>query len=124
MAINDQHPEFTARIGEWTQMRDTYKGLRAVKTKRLEYLPASEAMIQDGMTTPDSPGWKDYEAYLVRAHFHDVVRDAVKAMVGIMHMKPAVIKLPKRLESLLAKATVQGESLQMLLRRINEAQLC
>jgi hypothetical protein len=38
------------------------------------------------------------------------VRDAVKAMVGIMHMKPAVIKLPKRLEGMMRdNATVQGE---------------
>lgn len=123
MAIDDRHPEYTTRIGEWTQMRDTYKGERAVKEKRLDYLPASEAMLQDGMTTPDSPGWKDYEAYLTRAYFHDVVRDAIKAMTGMMHMKPAQITVPKRLESMLKKATIQGEGMQMLLRRINEAQL-
>lgn len=123
MALDDKHPEYSARIGEWLQMRDTYKGERAVKIRRLEYLPASEAMIQDGMTTPESPGWKDYESYIARAHFHDVVKDAVKAMVGIMHMKPAVITLPKRLEGMMKKATQQGEGLQMLLRRINENQL-
>lgn len=123
MSLDDKHPEYTARIGEWIQMRDTYKGERAVKDKRLDYLPASEAMMQDGMTTPDSPGWKDYEAYLTRAHFHDVVRDAVKAMVGMLHMKPAVITLPPKLEGMLKKATIQGEGLQMLIRRINEAQL-
>ena len=104
-------------------MRDTYLGERTVKKKRLEYLPPSEAMIQDGMSTPSSPGWRDYEAYLMRAHYHDVVRDAVKAMVGIMHMKPAVIKVPKRLAPMLDKMTIQGEGAQMLLRRINEAQL-
>jgi hypothetical protein len=123
MAIDDKHPEYVAKVGEWIQMDDTYKGERAVKRKRLDYLPPSEAMIQDGMTTPSSPGWKDYEAYLTRAYYHDVVRDAVKAMLGIMHMKPAVIKLPKRLAPMVDKATIQGEGLQMLLRRINEAQL-
>ncbi len=123
MAIDDKHPEYVAKVGEWIQMEDTYKGERAVKRKRLDYLPPSEAMIQDGMTTPSSPGWRDYEAYLTRAYYHDVVRDAVKAMLGIMHMKPAVIKLPKRLAPMVDKATIQGEGLQMLLRRINEAQL-
>ena len=123
MAIDDRHPEYTAKTGEWIQMADTYSGERAVKRKRLDYLPPSEAMIQDGMTTPSSPGWKDYEAYLTRAYFHDVVRDAVKAMLGIMHMKPAVIKLPQRLAPMMDKATIQGEGMQMLLRRINEAQL-
>lgn len=123
MALPDKHPEYVERLGEWLQMADTYAGERAVKAKRLDYLPATEGMVQDGMTTPTSPGWKDYEAYLLRAYFHDVVKDAVKAMVGIMHNKPAVIKLPKRLEGMLEKATIQGEGLQMLLRRINVAQL-
>lgn len=123
MAIDDKHPEYVAKVGEWIQCADCYAGERAIKRKRLDYLPPSEAMIQDGMTTPSSPGWKDYEAYLTRAYFHDVFRDAVKAMLGIMHMKPAVIRLPTRLQGMVDKATIQGEGLQMLLRRINEAQL-
>ena len=123
MALDDKHPDYSNRLGEWLQMRDTYAGEREVKRKRLTYLPATEAMIQDGMTTPSSPGWKDYEAYLMRAYYHDVVHDAVKAMIGIMHMKPAVIKLPPRLAPMMDKATIQGEGLQLLIRRINEAQL-
>jgi hypothetical protein len=123
MALDDRHPEFVGKVGEWIQMHDTYKGEREVKRKRLDYLPPSEAMIQDGMTTPSSPGWKDYEAYLTRAFYHDVVRDAVKAMIGIMHMKPAIITLPPRLAPMMDKATIQGEGMQMLIRRINEAQL-
>lgn len=123
MALDDRHPEFVGKVGEWIQMADTYKGERAVKGKRLDYLPPSEAMVQDGMTTPSSPGWKDYEAYLTRAFYHDVVRDAVKAMIGIMHMKPAIITLPPRLAPMMDKATIQGEGMQMLIRRINEAQL-
>jgi hypothetical protein len=123
MALPDKHPEYAARLPEWIQMADTYAGERAVKSKRLDYLPATEGMVQDGMTTPTSPGWKDYEAYLLRAYFHDVVKDAVKAMIGIMHAKPAVITLPKRMQSLMTSATLQGEGLQTLLRRINVAQL-
>jgi hypothetical protein len=122
MALIDRHPEYVNRLGEWIQIRDTYKGSRHVKAKRTEYLPATEGMIQDGMTGRDQPGWKDYEAYLKRAHFYDVVKEAVKAMIGILHMKPAVIKLPKRMEQLRENATIQGEGLQMLLQRINEAQ--
>lgn len=123
MALPDKHPEYVERLGEWIQLADTFQGERAVKSKRLDYLPATEGMVQDGMTTPTAPGWKDYEAYLLRAVFHDVVKDAVKAMIGIMHNKPAVFKLPKRLEAMLDQATIQGEGLQMLLRRINVAQL-
>ncbi len=123
MALSDKHPAFALRLPEWIQMADTYEGERAVKRKRLDYLPATEGMVQDGMTTPNSPGWKDYDAYLMRAHYHDVVKDAVKAMIGILHNKPAEILLPKRMQPLLKKATLQNEGLQMLLRRINAAQL-
>jgi len=123
MALPDKHPEYVERVGEWLQMADTYAGERAVKTKRMDYLPATEGMVQDGMTTPSSPGWKDYEAYLLRAVYHNFVRDAVQAMVGILHNKPAVITLPPRLSDMMTKATIQGESLQQLLRRINVAQL-
>ena len=123
MSIDDKQPLYTAKLGEWIQCGDCYAGERRIKSKRLDYLPPSEAMLQDGMSTPSSPGWKDYEAYLTRAYFHDVFRDAVKALLGILHMKPAVIKLPKRLAPMMDKATIQGEGMQMLLRRINEAQL-
>jgi hypothetical protein len=123
MALSDKHPEYTEHLGEWIQLIDTFKGQRAIKSKRLDYLPATEGMVQDGMTSPTAPGWKDYDAYLMRAHFHDVMKDAVKAMIGIMHEKPAVIKVPKRLEAMLERATLQGEGCQALLRRINVAQL-
>lgn len=123
MALPDRHPEYMNRVGEWIQMTDTFAGERAVKSKRLDYLPATESMVQDGMTTPSSPGWKDYEAYLLRAYYHNYVREAVQAMIGIIHSKPAVIKLPPRLAGMVDKATIQGEGLQALLRRVNVAQL-
>src|SRR5665647_105092 len=113
MSLVDKHPEYVERLGEWLQLNDTYQGERAVKAKRLDYLPACDSMVADGMTTPSSPGWRDYEAYLMRAYFHDVVKEAVKAMVGILHNKPAIITLPQRLEGMLTKATIQGEGLQM-----------
>lgn len=123
MALNDRHPQYTERLADYIQMADTYAGERAVKAKRLDYLPATEGMVQDGMQTTSAPGWKDYEAYLLRAHFYDGVRDGVKAMLGVLQNKPAVFELPVRLQPLLERATLQGEGLQMLLRRINVAQL-
>lgn len=123
MALPDKHPEYVNRLAEWIQMEDTYIGERAVKTKRLDYLPATEGMIADGMTTPSSPGWRDYEAYLLRAVFRDYVKDAVKAMIGVLHNKPATFHLTPRLAEMMDKATIQGESLQQLHRRINVHQL-
>jgi hypothetical protein len=123
MSLIDRHPEFVERLGEYIQLADCYAGERAVKSKRLDYLPATEGMVADGMTTPQSPGWRDYDAYLMRAYFHDVLKDAIKAMVGIMHSKAAVIKLPPRLQGMMEAATIQGEGLQLLLRKINTHQL-
>lgn len=123
MALPDKHPDFVLHLGEWIQMDDTFKGERAVKTKRLDYLPATEGMIQDGMTTPSAPGWKDYEAYLLRAVYRDFVKDAVKAMIGVLHEKPATFTLTPRLKDMAKNSTIAGESLQQLLRRINVQQL-
>jgi hypothetical protein len=123
MAVQDKHPQYSERLADWIQMDDTFHGERAVKAKRLDYLPATEGMVQDGMSTPSSPGWKDYEAYLLRAIYHDIIKDGVKAMIGIMHAKPAEIKLPEKLEALRNNATSKGEPLQALLRKINVHQL-
>jgi hypothetical protein len=123
MALPDRHPDYSRRIGEWVQMEDTYTGEKSVKLKRLDYLPATEGMIMDGMTVPQAPGWKDYEAYLLRAYYHNYVRDAVQAMIGIIHAKPAQIEVPNRMLPMLKKLTKTGEAAQALLRRINTQQL-
>ncbi|MEE8517609.1 MAG: DUF4055 domain-containing protein [Dehalococcoidia bacterium] len=103
-------------------MHDTHRGERQVKNKGTVYLPATSGQKDDGFTE-GQPGKSAYDAYKTRAAFPDVVKMAVDAMVGVMHHKPAVIELPSALERMLEMATLQGESLQMLLRRINEHQL-
>jgi len=75
------------------------------------------------MTDANSEGSKMYEAYLMRAVFPDLVKPAVNALVGVMHRKPAEIKLPAALEPMRESATLDGESLMVLLRRMNEEQL-
>jgi hypothetical protein len=123
MALPDKHPEYSQRVGQWVKLDDCYAGEEAIKTKKLEYLPATEGMVTDGMTTPTSPGWKDYESYLLRAYYHNYIRDAVKAIVGIIHAKPAQISVPDRMLPLIKNMTKTGETAQALLRRINTAQL-
>jgi hypothetical protein len=68
-------------------------------------------------------GLRQYNAYRKRAFFPDLVKQAVEAMVGIMHRKPAEVKVPKAMEGLLTNATLNGETLDVLLRRINQEQL-
>ena len=122
MGIDNKHPQYAEFIVDWQTMRDTYRGERVVKEKGEIYLPATNGMYKDGMTM-NQPGWQRYQAYKQRAVFHDFVSDAVEAMIGMMHSKPTVIELPKALEPLMEKATINGEGLPYLLRRINEQQL-
>lgn len=122
MAIDTKHPLYAEFLEDWQMMRDTYRGERVVKARGQLYLPPTSGMVADGMA-PEQPGAKAYQAYKARAVFHDFVADAVEAMIGMMHHKPPVIELPAALEPLRERATIHGESMEQLLRRINEQQL-
>lgn len=126
MGLDATHPLYTAKSPDWTMMRDFYKGERAVKDKGTTYLPATKGMQIDGMGTAGGKpklGQEVYDAYRLRAVFPDYVKEAVEAYVGLLHQKDATIELPPELEDMREKATLHGESLQMLIRRINEEQL-
>lgn len=122
MAINSTHPDYDAHLEDWLMLRDAYEGERRVKSKGTTYLPATPAQVLDGMDA-GKPGRIAYESYLKRAKFPDYVADAVEHYVGLLHQKEAEIELPDGMAGMLERATPSGESLQDLLRRINEQQL-
>jgi Domain of unknown function (DUF4055) len=150
MAINTTHPLYDKKIFTWQKLRDCYAGTDTIKntdSNRLaslvpyagqqamnstagtiarhyhwRYLPPTAGMVLDGMQYMQ-PGYLAYEAYKMRAVFHDFVKEAVESYVGLLHQKPAVFELPEKMKSYLNRATDKGESLQQLLRRINEEQL-
>lgn len=122
MALDSVHPKYSEFNTDWTTMRDLYKGERVVKSKGELYLPPTKGMLIDGMDKGKT-GHEAYEAYKMRAVFHDYVKEGVEAYIGLMHQKPPTIELPAVMESLRENATANGESLQLLLRRINEEQL-
>ena len=123
MTVDAKHPDYIEFSEDWDTMRDTYRGERIVKEHGVKYLPATSGMIADGMTTANAPGLIAYNAYKKRAHFPDIVREAIEAAIGVMHQKPPVIDLPAALEPMREKATLRNESLEVLLRRINMEQL-
>jgi len=124
VSIASKHPDYLEVSDDYRQMRDTFAGQRKVKQASTLYLPPTAAHIQDGaLKSFTSDGWLAYEAYRARAVFPEFVGEAVSTLVGVMHHEPAVIELPPQLEPLRNRATRKGESLQMLLRRINEQQL-
>ncbi len=124
MAVNSKHPSYAGNLQRWLLMRHAYEGEDAVKAAGAVYLPPSPGHVADGWGKgADKPGQLAYEAYKARAVFPDYVTDAVERYVGMMHSKEATIELPSALEPLRDKATLEGESLLALLRRINEQQL-
>lgn len=118
-----KHPQYSMFLEDWETCRDCYRGERAVKDKGTTYLPATSGMIADGSQTVNTPGWHAYQAYKTRAVFHEFMGQAIETMIGVMWSKPPVIELPKKLEDMFEKATASGESMEQLLRRINEQQL-
>lgn len=126
MSLDSTHPDYDKRKPQWVEMRDFYEGEDQVKSKREEYLPATKGMKLDGMgVTANKPqiGLETYNSYLKRAVFPDYVTEGVEFYVGLLHEKPATVELPSVMEPLRERATKFGESLQNLLRRVNEEQL-
>lgn len=123
MGVDSKHPLYQEFAADWLQMRETYRGQRIVKEAGIKYLPPTSGMIADGVVNPQSEGYKAWAAYRARAVFPEFVKQAVEAALGVMHHKPPVIELPEQLEPLRERATIKGESLEALLRRINEEQL-
>jgi hypothetical protein len=128
MSLDAVHPFYDAFKEDWTTQRDLHAGERVVKSKRDKYLPPTPSMILDGFgcataATKTNVGEKIYEGYVLRAVFPDYVSEAVSVLVGMLHHKPADITLPAVMEPMLESATLEGESLQDLLRRINYEQM-
>lgn len=122
MSLSNKHPDYSVYLQDWELMRDCYRGERVIKDKGEVYLPATAGMRFDGMLIGQT-GYFVYNAYKQRAIFHDYVKEAVQSMIGMMHCKPPIIKLPPKLEPLREYATVEGDTLENLLRFINEEQL-
>lgn len=122
MSLESTHPLYNEFADDWVQQRDLYRGERVVKAKDEVYLPATQGMHIDGMAM-GQPGRLAYESYKKRAVFPDYIKDGVEALIGLLHQKAPTIELPSALEPMRDKATLNGESLAALLRRINTEQL-
>lgn len=122
MALDSKHPDYSKLFTIWKKLRDCYEGEQAIKLAGELYLPATPGQNIDGME-PNGRGYKNYQAYKMRARFPNYVKRAVEQMVGAMNSQAAVIELPAALEPLREAATTRGESLDLLLRRINAEQL-
>ena len=125
MSVKTLHPFYTQMLDKWLLGLDSYNGEDAIKAGSTKYLPATSGHVEDGQGTSGgtAEGDKAYDAYNIRAVYPDTYAGAVEAAIGIMHKEPPVIELPSVLEPMRENATLLGESLEMLLRRINVQQL-
>lgn len=123
MPVESLHPGYVKLQDDWQLMRDAYAGEATVKARGPKYLAPTPGMLLDGFPGIEQKGTIAYNAYRMRAIYHDYVGPAIEAMLGLLHSKPPTIELPSRLQPLIERAAVNGESLQVLLWRIHEAQL-
>lgn len=113
MPVDSKHPDFLARLPEWTEMRDCQRGATAVKAKGQEYLP-----MPSGFAAQEDGGSAMYTAYQTRAQFPDIVAPTTGAMVGMIHRREAEIAMPTSMEGLWERATRDGLPLEAFHRRI------
>ncbi len=124
MSIESKHPDFLEVADDYRVMRDSFAGERRIKEALFLYLPPTGGQVTDGaLRSTGSDGFASYTAYVKRANYPEFVKEAVNTLVGVMHAEPALIELPSALEPMRNNATRKGETLDMLLRKINEQQL-
>ncbi len=124
MSTKEKHPLYIVREDDWQTSRDTFEGETRIKAEGIRYLPHTAGQREDGAeTSDDSEGGKNYKAYKTRAVFPGLSERAIEAAIGVMYHKPPIFDLPDKLEPLREKATIAGESLDTLLRKINTEQL-
>ncbi|HWV45500.1 MAG TPA: DUF4055 domain-containing protein [Nitrospira sp.] len=125
-AIDSRHPRYSEWMLVWQKLRDFYEGEERVKDQGELYLHPTEGMILDGMKGQGEAkqlGLKRYEAYKARAVVPEYVETAVELLLGLLHQKPATIKLPPEMEPLRTICSANRESLDQFQRRINVEQL-
>lgn len=112
MSVLNARTEYNDALVDWIRLRDFYAGERAVKAKGKLYLPELDG---------HSPG--QYERYRRRTVFFNATRRTVDGLTGAVFRKPPRVKLGpgnEDLEKPLKTVTLDGQSLDVLIRRVVE----
>lgn len=95
------HPEVVYWTPEWKMIRDAILGEKQIKSENTLYLPQPEG-LDDG----------EYEAYLHRAVFYNMVSRTVTGLTGtLFRRKPVIDNLPKTLDT--KRITKDGQDLNI-----------
>jgi hypothetical protein len=111
--VDAKHPEYADHVSEWTLMRHTHRGEKAVKEAGEEYLP-----MPSGFRVQADSGRAMYGAYQKRAQFPEIVAPTIRGMIGVIHRTEAQIEMPDAMLGLWERATSDGLPLEALHRRI------
>ena len=107
MPVNTTHLDYGDWLPTWRRNRGAVDGDRTVKRMREAYLPASFAGVD-----PDR-----YEQYISRAYFMGVTGRTLRALLGMVFRKAAILELPPTLSQLAENINGSGQSLEQMAKR-------
>ena len=107
MTISSTHPEYSARIDQWTRCRDVVEGSDAVKNKGETYLPKL------GGQTPT-----EYGAYKTRALFFSAAGRSLQGFVGTVTRRDPKYAVPEEMDVYFKDITGSGTSFSEIFKDI------
>lgn len=112
MAVDTQHPEYTAMVNKWTRCIDVCKGQDRIHEKGALYLPRLSEQSD-----------AEYKSYRERTPFYNATWRTVVGLQGMLFRKPPQMKVPKVVEDMLDDINMSGTSLHILALEIAEESL-
>jgi len=106
--VNFNRLDYAEMLPIWELIRVANEGTAAIKAERDVLLP------RPNPTDTSPANVARYEAYILRAVFYNATRRTTDGLVGQVFTRPAVIKLPPRLEILETDANGSGVTLAQL----------
>lgn len=120
MSFNTKHPEYQRYAHEWKMVTDAVNGEDAIKQAGVQYLPMSAGMIIAKKNQAQNVNVDEmYHAYKLRAQYPEWVRDAVRAMAGMVsRLKPKMTLEQAKISGMEFSATSDSYPLSQLFVRV------
>lgn len=111
MPVNYQHPQYLSRAPQWDRISDVLAGSDAVKRRPESYLP----MLSGHRKRPAA-----YAAYVDRALWYGATSRTLDALIGTVYRREPQVRLPPRLQPLVANVNGQGDTLYTFSKTVLE----
>lgn len=112
--LDAMHPSYAIFEPWYVEMEDAIVGQSAIVDADETYLPMPGGMKLMQATAKAAA----YSAYQIRASYPELVAPTIRGLTGVIHNTPVKPELPKALEPMIEKATVDGLTLESMLRRL------